>query len=936
MIAHWRSIFSHWLDTRATDLLAQRRGRLLALFLLTASVMMMMLLLIDFADLLTGAFAGPTWIVSDFSALAFMLGLFLLNRRGKVRLAAYGALAAVIGITTLLIPLDTLNNSLVLYALPIALSSFVVFPAASLGVAALSISAYMLLNLLQKSGGYFNYLGVLALCLLAVTIWMVADWLQRTVQQAQTAADELRADIAERKQTEVALIASEERYRTLAQEQQAINAQLETYYSDALTVHEVSRALAATLDSVGIYRLLYREIVQQLLGAAHLMVALYDSESQIIRCGYAALDGQEVDLAQFPPLALGIGPTSDTIRTREARIIDLAELRAVPGPQGRTVRIGDPDDQAPMSALYVPLIRGERIVGVLSIQHYEPHAFADRHLLLASTIASQAAVALTNAELFATLEQRVAERTAALEAVNRDLAREIAERTQAERLLREIEQRLRAVSEATPIPIVISRLSDTTILSANPPLSDLVGTPLDQLIGQQARAFFASQREFRQLVLRVHRDGSVHNAELQLRRADGVVIWVIVSIQRTTIDGEPALVTGFYDITERKQAESALRESEARFRQITENIHEVFWMSDATASRRFYVSPAYEDIWGCTVASLLTNPESFIETVHPDDRAQVLDYFARQQQGVPAFAEYRILRPDGSIGWIWDRAFPVRDETGRVYRIAGVAEDVTSRKRAEEELHRALDAEKELGELKSRFIAVTSHEFRTPLAGIFSSAELLEHYGHKWPDDKRLRYLRQIQTNVKNMTLLLEEVLIIGKADAHKIEFHPAPLELDRFCRDLVEELQLSNPSHTIHLTSTVPSGCWDLDEQLLRHILINLLSNAVKYSPAADSIELDVTQPGRDLVFRVSDHGLGIPPEAHARLFETFYRAGNVAGIQGTGLGLSIVKKSVELCGGTISFTSEVGQGTTFTVTLPAHSSPLQEFAHVGEDSGH
>jgi PAS domain S-box-containing protein len=1046
MITDWRTTLARWLDTHNTDPLQLRHGRLLALFLLAASAMSVILLLIDLTEFFTGV-VKPLWSIIDAGLLVCLLGLFVLNRRGKVRLAAYGALGLMISATTVLMPLDTLNDSLVLYALPIVVSSFVVSPAASLGTAVMVAAAYCLMNLLHQADSPFNCLGVLALFVLSITIWTVADWLQRALQQAQAAAIDLRADIAEReraeaalrvseeryrqlvqnvgegigvvdlnevfvfanaateqlfgvapgrlvgrsisefvtaeqlrtiqaqterrregvtssyeiaivqpngracsllltgspqldaagqligvlgifhditarKHAEAALIASEERARTLAHQLQAINAQLEDYYSDALTVHEVSRALAAALDQTAIYRLLYREVAQRLLGAAHLLVARYDNQTQLIHYGYAVVDGQEADLAQFPTYALGAGPVSDTIRTRKACMVDLAVMLAELAPQGRAVRIGDPDDQPPLSAMYAPLIRAGQVIGVLNVQHDAPGAFSERQLRLIATIANQAAVALTNAELFATLEQRVADRTVDLQAVNQ--------------ALRDSEERLRAVSEATPIPLLITRLSDTAILSANTPLCEMIGLPREQLIGQAARNFVLDQRTFRRLVLEIYRRGSVQNAEVEIVEATGKRFWVVVAMRRMTFGDEPALVTGFYDVTERKRIERDLRDSEARFRQIAENIREVFWMSVPDKSQVLYVSPAYEETLGRTCASLYDDPASYFEAVHPDDRPKVDAYLDQQRQGLPAFAEYRIIRPDGAIGWIGDRAFPVRDETGRLYRIAGVAEDVTSRKQAEAELHRALQIEKELVELKSRFISMTSHEFRTPLAGILIAAELLEHYGHKWPDSKKLHYLRQIQTSVKNMTLLLEEVLFISRGEAHRIEFHPAPLELDQFCRDLVEEVQLSQLTHTIGYTSTV-DGCRPaLDEQLLRRILINLLSNAVKYSPDAGAIEFEVTASGDQFVFRVTDHGLGIPPEARARLFENFFRAGNVAGIPGTGLGLSIVKQAVELHGGSIQYTSVLNQGTTFVVTLPASSAPTQESTHVSENSGH
>ncbi|CAG0930895.1 hypothetical protein PLCT1_01563, partial [Planctomycetaceae bacterium] len=373
-------------------------------------------------------------------------------------------------------------------------------------------------------------------------------------------------DITDRKQAEAALLASETRARALAQEQQAANVRLERYYQDALSVDRVSRALAATLDEATIYRVLYRDIVSDLLGAAHLMVALYDDDHQIVRCGYAVIDGQEVDLAQFPTYPLGVGPTSDTIRTREARVVDLEAMRVELEPQGRAVRIGDPNDQAPMSALYVPLLRGEQVVGVLSVQHYERQAFTDRHVLLLTTVANQVAVALTNAELFATLEHRVTERTAELQAANE--------------ALRTSEERLRAISEATPVPLVITRLSDTTILSANTPLCEMFGVPPDRIVGQLARNFIIDQRTFRQLVLEVHRAGFVQNAEVEARRATGERFWVVVAMRLMTFGGEPALVTGFYDVTERKQAEQAVLDSEEKFRSVIEQSHDGILLID--------------------------------------------------------------------------------------------------------------------------------------------------------------------------------------------------------------------------------------------------------------------------------------------------------------------------------------------------------------------
>ena len=212
-MADFRSIFFNWLTVHTTDPTERRRGRLMALFLMTAIALILVLLTIDLTEHLTGYVTDPAWLIADISALTGMVGLFFLNRRGRVRLAAFGAIVLVITATALLMPLDTYNNSLVLLALPIALSSFVAFPAASLGTALLATLTYTVMNVLFKPGNTFNYFGVFVLFLLAVTIWLVSSWLERALSETR---------------------ASEERVRSLLKEQQAVNAQLEIYYQDAL------------------------------------------------------------------------------------------------------------------------------------------------------------------------------------------------------------------------------------------------------------------------------------------------------------------------------------------------------------------------------------------------------------------------------------------------------------------------------------------------------------------------------------------------------------------------------------------------------------------------------------------------------------------------------------------------------------------------------
>lgn len=213
---------------------------------------------------------------------------------------------------------------------------------------------------------------------------------------------------------------------------------------------------------------------------------------------------------------------------------------------------------------------------------------------------------------------------------------------------------------------------------------------------------------------------------------------------------------------------------------------------------------------------------------------------------------------------------------------------------------------------------MASHEFRTPLTTILSSTELLEHYSHKWGEEKKINHFQRIQAAVKHMTHLLNDVLLIGKAEAGKIDFNPTPLALAQFCGELVEEMQLGASTHTIdfRIQDQCINGC--MDEKLLRHILSNLLSNAIKYSPQGSTVYFNLICKQGKAIFHVQDEGIGIPAADQAQLFNAFHRASNVGTISGTGLGLAIVKKSVDLHRGQINVASVVGVGTTFTVTLP------------------
>ncbi|MEH1850764.1 MAG: hybrid sensor histidine kinase/response regulator [Nostoc sp.] len=238
---------------------------------------------------------------------------------------------------------------------------------------------------------------------------------------------------------------------------------------------------------------------------------------------------------------------------------------------------------------------------------------------------------------------------------------------------------------------------------------------------------------------------------------------------------------------------------------------------------------------------------------------------------------------------------------------------------SEERTLQALAKEQELNELKSNFVAMVSHEFRTPMTTIRTAVDILEYNSDKLTDDRRTKYFARIQNAINQMLHLLDEILFLSKIEAAKLEYKPTLLNLENFCSELTDILQINAGSqHSIIFTCQGKPTQAQMDEDLLNYILTNLISNAIKYSPQHSTIWFDLICKDRLATFQVRDRGMGIPLKDQARLFQTFYRASNVGVIQGTGLGLTIVKKCVELHRGYIQLESEQGVGTTVIVTLP------------------
>lgn len=272
----------------------------------------------------------------------------------------------------------------------------------------------------------------------------------------------------------------------------------------------------------------------------------------------------------------------------------------------------------------------------------------------------------------------------------------------------------------------------------------------------------------------------------------------------------------------------------------------------------------------------------------------------------------------GGVDYI-TKPFQVEEVLARVENHLTLRRMQVELQQAKAEALNALAQEQELNRLKSEFVSMISHDFRTPLTSIQGFAELVRHGGKALTDDLSNRYFGKIDAAVEHMLYLLDEVLLIGSIEAGKTQYLPVPTEIEQFCRDICETLQFSdNNQHSIQFIGNNLGEKIAIDQILLRRILTNLLSNAVKYSPEKSTIILSLRTDYENVVFQVEDQGIGIPQENQQHLFKTFYRCSNVGQIKGTGLGLAVVKKCVEAHQGQIHLKSQEGVGTTVLIKLP------------------
>ena len=281
----------------------------------------------------------------------------------------------------------------------------------------------------------------------------------------------------------------------------------------------------------------------------------------------------------------------------------------------------------------------------------------------------------------------------------------------------------------------------------------------------------------------------------------------------------------------------------------------------------------------------------------------------------------------GSLVWIGFLRHRVAWRTAELaHSNARLLAEIEERKRAEAELSRTLATEKDLNQLKSQFVSLVSHEFRTPLGVILASADLLSDYLDTLTPEERAEQIADIKQSTRHMADLMEDVLVLGRVESGRMSYHPSNFDLSEFCQRLIDEMHsATNRRCLLQFVAGDISGLARGDETLLRHILHNLLANGVKYSAPGQPVRLQVDRDGNDAIFTVSDQGIGISVEDQKYVFEAFYRGKNVSDRPGSGLGLVVVKRCAELHGGTIQLQSTMGMGTTVTVRIPLFRLPGQ-----------
>jgi PAS domain S-box-containing protein len=496
--------------------------------------------------------------------------------------------------------------------------------------------------------------------------------------------------------------------------------------------------------------------------------------------------------------------------------------------------------------------------------------------------------------------------------------------------LEEAEGRYRKLVELSPDAITVHKQG--RVVFANPAAAGLLGARSpEELIGRSVLEFVHSYS--RPAVLnrleRIRQGYAVPTVEERFVRLDGTPVDVEVAAAPMLHAGEPAVQVVARDITDRKRVERQLREAEAKYRTLVEQIPAITYTDLADESMTtVYISPQIESILGFTPDEYCGDPDLWYKRLHPDDSERALaTYLEGRASGRSFSLEYRMIARDGRVVWFRDDAVVLRDEHGNPSLIHGVMFDITQRKQMEEELERALRTEREaterlraLDDLKNTFLHAVSHELRTPLSSVLGFALTLEREELGLTTQERLDITRRLAVNARKLEQLLTDLLDLDRLDRGIVEPRRRPTDIASLVRRAVESSEILGTRPVTVETDLVVVG---VDASKVERIVENLLANAAKHTPPGTSIWVRVGHESHGVLITVEDDGPGVPSELRDRIFEPFSRGPDAPQHSpGVGIGLSLVAKFAELHGGRAWVNERSGGGASFKVFLPGEIS--------------
>ena len=496
--------------------------------------------------------------------------------------------------------------------------------------------------------------------------------------------------------------------------------------------------------------------------------------------------------------------------------------------------------------------------------------------------------------------------------------RNVTDRIEAQTKLRESQERYKLITENSN-DIVSLMDPEGNYLFLSPSIKDTMGYSPEEMLGRNTTEFIhADDVEMVVSIIAeaVKNKTKEAGAVFRFKHKSGEWRWLKVTGGVILDDDENPIYirSNKTDITDRKLTEEKLKEQEEQYKLVSENSGDVIALHDLYG-RLTFVSPSCYRMVGLTVEETMGTTE-FVGMIHPEDIEKITGAFIDTIKNTrkDTISSIRLKKKSGEYLWVGVSLSAVLDEDGRTKYVQTSTRDIS-------EIMKVIDKERQLNKLKSSFISMASHEFRTPLTTIQSSNELISMYldSSAVPVDTKLsKHVLRIRTELERLNSLLKDVFTLGRLDVGKARLNKDITSLTGIAKQVVLENSVPFKDRSITIKTEGTERQVKLDSQLISHVLSNLINNALKYSQGGEDPEVIILYEAGHVEIKVRDFGIGIPKKDQGGLFESFSRASNVGDIEGTGLGLVIVKQFVEMHGGTISYESKVNKGTTFKIVIP------------------